>query len=90
MALAQRARGVQGFDKGIVSRMKSYASLIVPLLEGSLRHAERLAIAMDTRCYAAAPHRTHLRPLRLVGSDYLACVCVGALALAFFVIRLFG
>ncbi len=88
VAMAQRSRGVQGFDKGILSRMKSYASLVVPLLEGSLRHAERLAVAMDARCYAASQHRTHLHPLRFARSDYLACAASCMLVACFIGLRI--
>ena len=86
---AQKARGVQGHERGLVGRIKSYASLIVPLLANSLRHAERLAVAMEARCYAAPVTRTHLAPLRLAPCAIAAFALLALLVAAFIALRVF-
>jgi energy-coupling factor transport system permease protein len=46
---AQSLRGTQ--PRGLVSRVRAVARLVVPLLESSLRRAGNLGFAMDARCY---------------------------------------
>ncbi|MEG0072246.1 MAG: energy-coupling factor transporter transmembrane component T [Raoultibacter sp.] len=86
---AQKSRGAGRYDHNLFERLKAYASLIVPLLGTSLRHAERLAQAMETRCYAACPTRTHLHSLRFCTRDAIGilvvlALCGGFIALASF------
>jgi energy-coupling factor transport system permease protein len=46
---------------------------VVPLLAGAIRHAERVALAMDARAFGAYPHRTerHRVPFRVRDAVYL-------------------
>lgn len=65
---AQWARGAGFGEGGPVSRLKTWASVMLPLVMGMFRHAEDLSCAMDSRCYGAAPQRsslasTEVRPL---------------------------
>ncbi len=57
---AQRVRGVGGFAP------TRWIRTVVPLLAGAIRHAERVALAMDARAFGAHPDRTerHLVPWR--------------------------
>jgi energy-coupling factor transport system permease protein len=57
---AHRVRGAGGFAP--VRWMRA----VVPLLAGGIRHAERVALAMDARAFGAHPDRTerHLVPWR--------------------------
>jgi len=66
---ARLARGADFEAGGPAGRLKATASLVVPLLLGSVRRAEDLAEAMEARGYARGP-RTSLRELRLAGPDY--------------------
>ncbi|MCT2085490.1 energy-coupling factor transporter transmembrane protein EcfT [Microbacterium enclense] len=57
---AHRVRGVGGFAPA------RWIRTVVPLLAGGIRHAERVALAMDARAFGAHPDRTerHLVPWR--------------------------
>lgn len=63
---AHRARGVA--DRNPVRRAGRMA---VPLLAGGIRHAERVAVAMDARAFGAYPTRTERRVVRFHVSDAL-------------------
>jgi energy-coupling factor transport system permease protein len=62
---AHRVRGTGG-RRGPRAAVKRLAASIVPLLAGAIRHADRVALAMDARAFGAHPTRTerHLVPLR--------------------------
>jgi energy-coupling factor transport system permease protein len=62
---AHRVRGAHG-GRGPISAVARWFGYIVPLLAGAIRHAERVALAMDARAFGAHPDRTerHLVPFR--------------------------
>jgi energy-coupling factor transport system permease protein len=62
---AHRVRGAHG-GRGPFSAIARWSGYIVPLLAGAIRHAERVALAMDARAFGAYPDRTerHLVPFR--------------------------
>lgn len=62
---AHRVRGAHG-GHGPISAIARWTGYIVPLLAGAIRHAERVALAMDARAFGAYPDRTerHLVPFR--------------------------
>jgi energy-coupling factor transport system permease protein len=62
---AHRVRGHHG-GRGPFSRIVRAGGYVVPLLAGAIRHAERVALAMDARAFGAYPTRTerHLIPFR--------------------------
>lgn len=82
---AQRARGI-GFGRGPIGWVRSQLATLVPLLAASLRHADRVALAMDVRGFGFAPTRTERVRLRatwldsVVALGYLAA-CAAALVL---------
>ena len=51
--------------------MKSAASLLIPLIQGTMRRADALAMAMESRGYRRGS-RTYLRELKMGRKDYLA------------------
>lgn len=63
---AHRVRGAHG-GRGPISAIARWTGYIVPLLAGAIRHAERVALAMDARAFGAYPDRTerHLVPFRV-------------------------
>ena len=63
---AHRVRGAHG-GSGPFSSIARWFGYIVPLLAGAIRHAERVALAMDARAFGAHPDRTerHLVPWRV-------------------------
>ena len=62
---AHRVRGAHG-GRGPFAAIARWAGYLVPLLAGAIRHAERVALAMDARAFGAYPDRTerHLVPWR--------------------------
>ena len=82
---AQLSRGATFDEGGPIRRLKGVFPLIVPLFASSIRHAEGLAYAMESRCYAGGEHRTHYHELRTRPADWivLACVLVVDVAVCF-------
>lgn len=62
---AHRVRGSHG-GRGPFAALARWWGYIVPLLAGAIRHAERVALAMDARAFGAHPDRTerHIVPWR--------------------------
>ncbi|MBV8716766.1 MAG: energy-coupling factor transporter transmembrane protein EcfT [Chloroflexi bacterium] len=55
---AHRIRGVP-LGGGVVAQYRRLVGHMVPLLAGAIRHAERVALAMDARGFGAVPDRTY-------------------------------
>ena len=70
---AHRVRGAHG-GRGPFSAVARWFGYIVPLLAGAIRHAERVALAMDARAFGAYPDRTerHLVPFRTRDAVFVA------------------
>jgi energy-coupling factor transport system permease protein len=57
---AHRIRGVAS-GGGLVAQYRRFVGHMVPLLAGAIRHAERVALAMDARGFGAIGERTYYR-----------------------------
>ncbi len=68
---AQSARGADVENGGIVKKMKTMVSIIVPLLVSATRRAYELGLAMEARCYNSGRKATKLKPLRFRFTDFL-------------------
>ncbi|MDN5359351.1 MAG: energy-coupling factor transport system permease protein [Thermotogaceae bacterium] len=73
---AQKARGAKFEDKNIINRMKAFFPVIIPLLVGSFKRADELALAMDVRYYHGFQGRTKYVKLQMKLSDYLLFVLI--------------
>jgi len=70
---AQRSRGLE-LDKGpILKRIKNYVPIITPLIIGSIRMAEELAIAIESRGFGYG-ERTFLKEISLKKRDYVVMI----------------
>jgi energy-coupling factor transport system permease protein len=80
---AHRVRGAHG-GRGPFAAIARWSGYIVPLLAGAIRHAERVALAMDARAFGAHPDRTerHLVPWRV--RDTVFVVAFWAVSAALF------
>ncbi|WOF24768.1 energy-coupling factor transporter transmembrane component T [Microbacterium betulae] len=87
---AHRVRGHHG-GRGPVSALRRGFGYIVPLLAGAIRHAERVALAMDARAFGAHPTRTerHVVPWRPRDTVFLLLLWA-VTALLFTATRPFG
>lgn len=79
---AHRVRGIQG-GRGPIAAVQRSLGYVVPLLAGAIRHAERVALAMDARAFGAYPDRTerHLVPFRARDVVFVALFWVVSAAL---------
>lgn len=80
---AHRVRGAHG-SRGPFAAAARWFGYIVPLLAGAIRHAERVALAMDARAFGAYPDRTerYLVPWRV--RDTVFTVALLAVSAAIF------
>src|SRR5690606_23920782 len=84
---AHRVRG-HGFTgpfgaQGPISRLRRGWGYIVPLLASGIRHAERVALSMDSRAFGAHPTRTerHLLPCRTRDTVFITAVLLASTAI---------
>jgi energy-coupling factor transport system permease protein len=87
---AHRVRGAHG-GRGPIAAISRWSGYVVPLLAGEIRHAERVALAMDARAFGAHPDRTerHLVPFRLRDVVFIV-LFVAASAVIFWLFRPWG
>jgi energy-coupling factor transport system permease protein len=68
---AQRLRAMQTFEKGkLVDKLKAYPALVTPLVIGSMRRAQLMAVAMDSRAFGASKSRTYLQDITWHWQDW--------------------
>ncbi|SJN46308.1 Transmembrane component YkoC of energizing module of thiamin-regulated ECF transporter for HydroxyMethylPyrimidine [Microbacterium esteraromaticum] len=79
---AHRIRGHHG-GRGPFARLARGWGYIVPLLAGAIRHAERVALAMDSRAFGAYPTRTerYLVPFRARDWVFIAAFVAASVVL---------
>ena len=86
---AHRVRGMTG-GRGPVAGIRRYLGYVVPLLAGGIRHAERVALAMDARAFGAHPTRTerYLVPFRARDWAFIAAFWAVSAAIIIVIPRL--
>lgn len=73
---AQMTRGAE-YDQGnLLNKMKSLVPILVPLFLSSVRRANDLAMAMESRCYRGGEGRTKMKPLVYEKRDYISYIVV--------------
>ncbi|MDS1029111.1 energy-coupling factor transporter transmembrane component T [Bacillota bacterium LX-D] len=78
---AQKLRGFTVFEQGgILSKIKAYPTLVVPLVIGAMRRAQLMGIAMDTKAFGVSRKRTYIEDLRFTPKDWFS---LGVLLLLF-------
>lgn len=82
---AQQSRGAQFNSPGLITKLKSFMPVLIPLLAASLQRASDLALAMESRCYTGGTNQIRLKGLRLRKRDGLA-ICLISLLLILSVI----
>ncbi|MDQ0159334.1 energy-coupling factor transporter transmembrane component T family protein [Alkalibacillus salilacus] len=87
---AHRVRGV-GRAKGIRGRIRQFKRYSIPLLANSIRKAERVANAMESKGFTGEHDRTHYHQMTVTKRDWrFLGMMVGALFLAFVASYYFG
>jgi energy-coupling factor transport system permease protein len=82
---AQRVRGVPRVRGPIAGVRRAFAA-VVPLLASSIRHADRMALAMESRAFGAHPTRTERYPTPWRMRDTVFVVLFWLVAAAIFAI----
>ncbi|MGW9630650.1 energy-coupling factor transporter transmembrane component T family protein [Agromyces sp. NPDC055520] len=86
LEIIRAAHRVRGSDvgRGPVAAVRRALGYIVPLLASAIRHAERVALAMDARAFGAHRTRTerHLSPWRVRDTVFVACFLAVSVAIA--------
>ena len=72
---AQAARGAD-FGGGPIKRVRSLLPLLMPLFVSAFTRADRLALAMEARCYRSNSERTRYRILAFTTADIVAVTLV--------------
>ena len=68
---AQKSRGADFSNGGLIKRAKALIPIIIPLLASAFNRADELATAMECRCYRGDKNRTKLVKLELRAMDYV-------------------
>ena len=71
---AQRARGVDFGEGGLIKRIKSFVPILIPLFVSSFSIAYDLAIAMESRGYRDGEGRSKYRMLKWEMRDTVAAI----------------
>lgn len=84
---AQEARGLDLAQRSLGARLQAYRPILIAVVIGALRHAERLGWALEARALGGS-RRTVFRPLRLRRDDVLVLAFLGAILLGVIALRL--
>ncbi len=79
--LSQEARGVSFTEGPLIRRVRVWVSVLTPAVVGLFRRADRLAAAMDARCYEEGARRP-LAPRPLAARDRVVLATATALMVA--------
>ncbi len=80
---AQRCRGLELHRGGLVRRLRRFVPVLVPVLIGALRRADRMAMALELRGFnSGRPRTTYLRA-RAGRADAVAGTIAAATALGY-------
>lgn len=87
---AQTARGADFESGNIIARAKAIVPILVPLFVSAFRHAEELAVAMESRCYHGREGRTRVRQLKVHARDWVAAAALVVLVAVLVALRASG
>ena len=80
---AQKARGADFDTGGLIKRAKAFVPILIPLIISSIRRAEELAFAMNSRCYEGSKKHTQMKVMKLSWRDLVGtlvtCIFFGAI-----------
>ncbi len=87
---AQKARGADFSNGGLIKRAKALIPIIIPLFVSSFRRAEELAVAMECRCYHGGSGRTRMNVLKMKAADYIFILLSMAMLAAVIIINIYA
>lgn len=71
--MAQASRGADFEGGGLIGKLKMWGTVLIPMFVGLFRRAERLATAMDARCYGMGK-TTYLNQRRMDGKSWVILI----------------
>ncbi len=71
---AQKARGTEFGNKGLIGNIKSYIPVLIPMIVDSIRMSENLAISMLNRGFGTYKSATNLHEIKMMKKDYAICL----------------
>ncbi|MGI5920874.1 MAG: energy-coupling factor transporter transmembrane component T family protein [Syntrophomonadaceae bacterium] len=87
IARAQKSRGAR-FDSGpLLNRLKTLMAILIPLLVASLRRANDMAQAMESRCYTGSSYNYSRGEMIFTPGDAMA---LGVITIVFLLPALYG
>lgn len=78
---AQRARGLDLQQSGLLTRMRGYAAILTPVLFTSLRRAEGLALALEAKGFGRTAERSSIMLYQVSWRDGVLLLALGTLVL---------
>ena len=87
---AQKARGADFSNGGLVDRAKALIPVLIPLIVSAIRHAVELAVAMECRCYHGDGKRTRMTVRKCRVSDFFALFLMVAFGAAMVFLNILG
>jgi energy-coupling factor transport system permease protein len=87
---AQRSRGLDVNKGSLVKRWRNYSAILGPLVISSLRIAQQLAVAVESKAMSSRAKRTTVRPLVFQRLDYYVLAGYALLILLLVSLRLLG
>ncbi|MDD2365733.1 MAG: energy-coupling factor transporter transmembrane protein EcfT [Desulfuromonadaceae bacterium] len=61
---------------GLTERAKGCVGLLIPLFDGVVRRGDKLATAMEARCFGACESRTRMQPLKFSSTDVTSSLII--------------
>lgn len=77
----QKRRGATFRNKSFSKNLKSVFSILIPLFVSSIKKADDLAVALESRCYESGKKRTYFKNSKFKKEDYIAFFILGILTL---------
>lgn len=84
---AQKARGADFSEGGLIRRVKALVPIIIPLFASAFNRAGDLAVAMECRCYHGGEGRTRMHVRRLRAADFIPLLLIVCLGVALVVLN---
>jgi energy-coupling factor transport system permease protein len=86
---AQRLRGLDTKKMSLPKKVKVSASMVVPLVLGTMTKSTQLEIALQAKAFSGSNDRTYLNEITMRASDWLVGGLVVAGTIAFIFLRIF-
>lgn len=81
--LAQAARGADVTEGALAVRLKNSVSVIIPLFRRTIERADKIADAMDIRCYDSREPHTEVEPLVYKKPDMIYASFMAGISILF-------